>query len=76
MDILFVLDATASMRPNRDAVVKHLMGVVEMLTNMLKHSIVNVGVVAYRDFTLEPRFEVNACVVGGYDIKLLLQPQL
>ena len=59
IDVLFVLDATVSMKPNRDAVVKHLVGIVDLLSNMLKHSTVNVGIVAYRDFKLEPRFEVG-----------------
>ncbi|GAX77407.1 hypothetical protein CEUSTIGMA_g4853.t1 [Chlamydomonas eustigma] len=59
MDVLFVLDATVSMAaPNRDAVVRHLVTVVDLLSSMLKHSTVSVGVVAYRDFKLNPRFEV------------------
>eukprot|EP00798_Chlamydomonas_sp_ICE-L_P030925 gene30925-35980_t len=56
MDVLFLLDATVSMKGNRDALVKHIEWTVDQLTHMLKDSTVRVGVVAYWDVKLEPRF--------------------
>uniref|UniRef100_A0A7S0WY69 Alpha-type protein kinase domain-containing protein n=1 Tax=Chlamydomonas leiostraca TaxID=1034604 RepID=A0A7S0WY69_9CHLO len=66
-DLCFILDATVSMSPNRDAIVKHLEFCVHMLTHMRKHSSVRVAVVAYRDFKITPRYSVLPFTSLGLD---------